>query len=115
MQSRYKSLFSLSYKPGMGLWQADATLQFNGGGRLPGSLITQPRFHSYPQLQAQVTRNFRHLSVYVGGENLTNFRQRQTIMGADNPWGEAFESTLVWGPVHGRMFYAGIRINFEKF
>ena len=36
-------------------------------------------------------------------------------MGADNPWGEAFESTLVWGPVHGRMFYAGIRINFEKF
>jgi len=115
MQSRYKSLFSLSYKPGMGLWQADATLQLNGGGRLPSSLITQPRFHSYPQLQAQVTRNFRHLSVYVGGENLTNFRQRQTIMGADNPWGEAFESTLVWGPVHGRMFYAGIRINFEKF
>lgn len=111
LTNKYKGLFSVSYKTPLGLWQVDATLQLNGGGRLPSGM---GRFHGYEQLQAQVTRWFRHFSVYVGGENLTGFRQKHPILGADNPWGGDFEPTLVWGPVHGAMFYAGIRLNFGK-
>lgn len=121
LTSRYKALATLSYKTPLGLWQADATLQLNGGGRLPqsytrpdGSEAWKSSFGSYEQLSAQVTRWFRHFSIYVGGENLTNFRQKQTIVDAANPWSNTFEPTLIWGPVHGATFYAGVRVNVGR-
>ena len=119
LTSKYKALFTASYKTPLGLWQFDATVQLNGGGRNPepyqladGSQSWSPRFHSFEQVSAQVTRWFRHWSIYVGGENLTGFRQKTPIYGASNPWGSDFEPTLVWGPVEGRMFYAGVRVHF---
>ncbi len=119
LTSKYKALFTASYKTPLGLWQFDATMQLNGGGRNPepyqladGSPSWSPRFHSFEQVSAQVTRWFRHWSIYVGGENLTGFKQKTPIYNASNPWGHDFEPTLVWGPVEGRMFYAGVRVNF---
>ena len=112
-------LNTASYKTPLGLWQFDATVQLNGGGRNPesyqladGSQSWSPRFHSFEQVSAQVTRWFRHWSIYVGGENLTGFKQKAPIYGASNPWGSDFEPTLIWGPVEGRMFYAGMRVHF---
>ena len=119
LTSKYKALFTASYKTPLGLWQFDATVQLNGGGRNPepyqladGSRSWSPRFHSFEQVSAQITRWFRHWSIYVGGENLTGFMQKTPIYGASNPWGSDFEPTLVWGPVEGRMFYAGVRVHF---
>lgn len=107
LTSRYKALVTASYKTAMDLWQFDATLQINGGGRMPesyaladGTPSWDSRFGAYPQLSAQITRWFRHWSIYIGGENLTNFKQKTPILGADNPWGADFEPTMVWGPVH---------------
>ncbi len=120
LTSKYKGLLTASYKTPLGLWQFDATLQLNGGGRMPAPYETTDgpswdnRFHPYEQLNMQVTRWFRHWSIYVGGENLTNFMQKAAIYGANNPWGKTFEPTLVWGPVHGRMVYAGVRINIGR-
>lgn len=117
LQSKYKGLVSLSYKSPLELWKFDVTLQLNGGGRMPqsytladGTASWEPRFHAYEQLTAQLTREFRHVSLYVGGENLTGFRQKRTIIGSDNPWGADFEPTMVWGPVEGAMGYVGVRI-----
>ena len=119
LTSKYKALFTASYKTPLGLWQFDATVQLNGGGRNPepyqladGNRSWSPRFHSFEQVSAQITRWFRHWSIYVGGENLTGFMQKTPIYGASNPWGSDFEPTLVWGPVEGRMFYAGVRVHF---
>ena len=119
LTSKYKALFTASYKTPLGLWQFDATVQLNGGGRNPepyqladGSRSWSPRFHSFEQVSAQITRWFRHWSIYVGGENLTGFMQKTPIYGASNPWGSDYEPTLVWGPVEGRMFYAGVRVHF---
>ena len=119
LTSKYKALFTASYKTPLGLWQFDATVQLNGGGRNPepyqladGRQSWSPRFRSFEQVSAQVTRWFRHWSIYVGGENLTGFKQKIPIYGASNPWGSDFEPTLVWGPVEGRMFYAGVRVHF---
>lgn len=111
LTSKYKGLVTASYKTPTEIWQFDATLQLNGGGRVVGS----ERFKAYEQLSAQITREFRYFSVYVGGENLTNFRQSDPIRNAMTPFDQAFESTLVWGPVHGRMLYAGLRLHLEKF
>lgn len=121
LQSRYKGLATLSWKPMMGLWQVDLTFQMNGPGRMPepyeladGSLSWEREFPAYPQLNIQVTREFRHFSVYVGGENLTNYRQPNPIINAANPWSATFEPTMIWGPVHGVMAYGGIRMNFWR-
>ena len=116
LTSRYKGLVTASYKTPLGLWQFDATLQLNGGGRMPTPVngLWDERFHTYEQVSAQITRWFRHFSIYIGGENLTGFRQKQTIINAAEPFSSTFDPTMVWGPVHGAMFYAGIRINFGR-
>ena len=116
LTSRYKGLVTASYKTPLGLWQFDATLQLNGGGRMPTPVdgLWEDRFSAYEQVSAQITRWFRHFSVYIGGENLTGFRQKKTIINAEDPWSPLFDTTMVWGPVHGAMFYAGIRVNFGR-
>lgn len=121
LTSKYKGLVTASYKTPLGLWQFDATLQLNGGGRMPtpytqadGTPSWPSRYHGFEQVSAQVTRWFRHFSVYIGGENLTGRRQHQPIYGAGDPWGKTFEPTMVWGPVSGAMGYVGIRLNIGR-
>ena len=114
LTSRYKGLFTVDYKTPLGLWQFDVTMQLNGGGRMPSPVngLWADSFPAYEQLSAQVTRWFRHFSIYIGGENLTGYRQRQTIINAADPWSSTFDPTMIWGPVHGALVYIGIRMNF---
>ena len=121
LQSRYKALLTVSWEPMMALWHVDMTLQLNGPGRMPtpytqadGTPSWDATFPAYPQLNMQLTRDFRHFSVYIGGENLTNYRQPMPVIGAENPWSPTFEPTMVWGPVMGIMAYAGVRMNFWR-
>lgn len=121
LTSRYKGLLTASYKTPLGKWQMDATFQLNGGGRLPqwrnGTTLStnaDSRYSAFGQLNAQVTRWFRTFSVYVGGENITGFTQKQRIIDAQNPWSNTFDPTLVWGPTRGAMAYVGVRIKVGK-
>jgi outer membrane receptor protein involved in Fe transport len=121
LTSKYKALTSLSYKTPLGIWQFDTTLLINGGGRMPtpytkadGTPSWDKHFPAFCQLQAQITRWFRHFSIYLGGENLTGYRQPNPIISAQQPWCTEFEPTLVWGPVSGVMAYLGIRINIGR-
>ncbi len=116
LTSKYKGLLTLSYKTPMELWQFDVTGQLNGPGHFyhisDGNALENSR-STYPthfQLQAQVTREFRLFSVYLGGENLTNYKIKNPIIGADNPWSNRFDATQVWGPIEGAMAYVGIRV-----
>lgn len=117
LTNKFKGLLTVSYKTPLELWQFDANVQINGGGRLPdnytmadGRQSWDNTYDTYPILNLQVSREFRHMTVYVGGENLTNFKQKNPIIGAENPFGTGFEPTLVWGPISGIMAYAGVRI-----
>lgn len=121
LTNRYKGLLTAQYQPGLGKWQFDVTLQLNGGGRMPDAyLLTdgtpswESSYKGYEQLNAQVTRFFRYGSIYVGGENLTGRRQQNPIISADNPWGQDFDATMVWGPIHGAIYYIGLRFNWNK-
>lgn len=120
-QGRYKGLLTASYKTPLGLWQFDATLALNGGGRMPTPYTTatgtpswDTHYKAYGQLNAQITRNFRHFSVQLGGENLTNFKQQNPIIGYHDPWTQTFEPTMVYGPVQGAMGYISIRMNLGQ-
>lgn len=121
LTGKYKGLLTASYKTPLGKWQFDGTIQLNGGGRMPtpytlpdGTSSWNERYNSYEQLSLQITRYFRRWSVYVGGENLTNFKQKNPIIGADNPWGNNFDASMIWGPMHGVKGYVGVRFNLAR-
>ena len=121
LTNKYKGLLTASYAPGLGKWQFDVTLQLNGGGRMPDAYVDlngkpswDERYKGYEQLSAQVTRFFRYWSIYAGSENITGFKQKNPIIGADDPWGSNFDSTMIWGPIHGPVYYIGVRLNWSK-
>ena len=111
LTSRYKGLMTATYKTPLEIWQFDVTMQVNGGGRMPDGFGT---FDAYPILNAQILRWFRWGNIYIGGENLTNFKQKNPIVGCHDPWGDNFDATMIWGPVDGIMFYAGIKWKLTK-
>ena len=97
-------------------WRWDATLQWISRKRIPmielheGSSAVGSYSDSFVQLNSQITYVIRKdLEVYLGGENLTNFIQRDAIAFAENPSDERFDASLIWGPVFGRMGYVGMR------
>jgi len=70
---------------------------------------------SYFQMAGQISKQFsKRLEVYLGGENLTNFVQMHRIIDAANPFGDYFDGSMVWGPVVGRMIYAGLRFSIPS-
>lgn len=116
--SDYKGLLTASYQTPLKKWQFDLTGQFNGGGRMPTVDAANPMwettFKPYTVVNAQITKYFRKWSVYLGGENLFDFKQKHPIIDAENPRGDNFDASMVWGPVHGRKIYAGIRFNISR-
>ncbi|MEG1586048.1 MAG: TonB-dependent receptor [Bacteroidales bacterium] len=119
LTNRYKGLLTASYQTRLKKWQFDVTSQFNGKGRMPNpgeNPLWSETFPSYVSLNAQVTKYFRTWSVYVGGENLTGYTQKNPIIDAANPWGpdSRFDASMVWGPVHGAKFYVGVRWSIPK-
>lgn len=120
LQSKYKGLLNLSYYTNMKKWQFDFTTQFNGSGRIPlPPDVSQregltDRFDAFRIMNAQVTKFFRTWSVYAGCENIGDFMQHHPILGAGDPWGSSFDSSKIWGPVHGRKFYLGVRFGLER-
>ena len=112
LASRYKGLVTATYKTPLEIWQFDLTLQLNGGGRMPDGFGT---FEAYPILNAQILKWFRWGNIYIGGENLTNYKQKNPIVGYDNPWGNDFDATMIYGPIDGIMFYAGIKWKLSKY
>ena len=99
-----------------GQWRFDYTLHRVGKQRLPNTDVNPPEFRlgdfsaSYNLMNTQVTKVFSNqFEFYVGGENLTNFRQNNPVLGDENPFGLNFDTSIVYAPIMGRMFYAGFR------
>ncbi len=118
--SRYKGLFVASYQTPLKKWQFDFTVQLNGLGRIP-STSSNPEgyrmpetFDAYTIINAQITKYFRTWDLYSGVENLTDFRQMHAVIAGDTPYGEHFDSSLIWGPLHGRKIYVGFRYRIER-
>ena len=65
-------------------------------------------------MNAQITRYLKKFQVYLGGENLLDFMQHDPVIAADDPFGDYFDSSLIWGPVHGRKIYAGFRFILNR-
>ncbi|RSK39944.1 TonB-dependent receptor [Mangrovimonas spongiae] len=101
-------------------WKFDATYNWLGEQRF-SSTINNPVQYQLPEktptvgtLNAQITKVFSSkFEVYLGGENITNVRQDNPIMGAEDPFGANFDTTYVYGPIFGNMYYAGLRFRMK--
>ncbi len=100
----------------MNPWKFDITYNWLSEQRY-SSTINSPIEFQLPNesptlgtLNAQVTKVFSpKFEVYLGGENITNVRQNNPILGANEPFGANFDTTFVYGPIFGSMFYTGLR------
>ncbi len=112
--SEYKTLLNIQYATKFRRWVFDATAQLNGPARIPtqtGDLADDSHSPRYPMFFAQVTRKVGKFDLYLGCENIADYRQEHPIMGWENPYSTAFNSMNVWGPLMGRKFYFGLRFN----
>jgi hypothetical protein len=118
--NRDRLLFNIGYALPYDKWKFDLTWQWNGARRVPTMpqhiegytpvLSTAP---AYSNINAQITRSFLKWDMYLGGENLNNFTQSNPIFASDDPFGRHFDAGMAWGPVIGRMIYAGMRYKIK--
>ena len=113
MTSKYKAVLNLQYAMPMNKWMFDFTAQLNGPCTLP-EFMGGGESEVYPMLFAQITKKFNLVDVYVGVENITGYTQDNPILNADNAFGKDFNAAMVWGPLMGRMVYAGMRFTLWK-
>ncbi|WP_064196966.1 MULTISPECIES: TonB-dependent siderophore receptor [Emticicia] len=116
---RDRVLFNVGYALPFDKWKFDFTVQYNGIRRVPNLSTTyiHTSYESMPiryapafaNINAQISRSFRRWDVYLGGENLNNFTQKDPIVTPDNPFGSRFDAGSAWGPVVGRIIYFGTR------
>lgn len=114
--ARHRAFFNAAYATGNG-WKFDGTLNWQGPKRIPDTDANPPAYQlparspGFFLVNAQVSKTWgeERFEVYVGAENLLNFRQEAPILASDDPFGPYFDASLVWGPVFGRMAYAGLR------
>ena len=125
MTSRFKGVLNLQYATNLNKWIFDFTASLNGSCRVydfmesltdkDGNLLYKNgRTPVYPLLYAQVTRRFKGWDVYLGAENLTNFRQQNAIIGASNPRQPSFDASCIWGPLMGIKAHIGFRFTLWK-
>ena len=140
MTSRFKGVLNLQYATRLSKWIFDFTASLNGSSRVynfmehlneDGTSTTEVkdgvarlykngRTPIYPMLYAQVTRRFKGWDVYVGAENLTNFRQKQVLIGQVgedglvNPRMASFDASCIWGPLMGIKAHVGFRFTLWK-
>ena len=101
-------------------WRFDATFNWLGKQRF-SSTESNPIQYQLPEysptigtLNMQVTKIFsKKFEVYLGGENISNVKQTNPIMAANDPFGANFDTTFVYGPIFGSMYYAGLRFKIE--
>lgn len=124
LQSKHRFFTNLEYATHIvekgRQWKFDFTYNWMGKQRLPSTQgnPAADRLAQYASpfsvMNAQITRTFSSVfEAYLGGENIGNYRQGKAILGADNPFGPTFDASMVYAPVFGAMYYAGIRFKIK--
>ncbi len=118
--ARHRAFANLAYE--VKGWKFDYTITYNGSKRIPGTNSNPPPYQrnnyspSFVLMNAQVSKTVgkKHpFDLYMGGENLTNYFQKDVIIASGQPFSPYFDASLVWGPVSGRLFYVGWRYKLK--
>lgn len=123
LQAKHRFLGNLEYETTLNddkQWKFDFTYNWSGKQQLPYT-ETNPEADQFPDfspsyavINAQVTRVFSSVfEVYIGGENIGNYKQQKAILGADDPFGPNFDASIAYAPIFGQMYYAGLRFKIK--
>lgn len=109
-----RALLNLAYATNFDKWIFDATANYIGESRIPDHEDISNNFSDpFYLYNAQITKKFRKFDVYVGGENLLSYTQDNPILDSGNPTSSAFDASLIYAPINGRMIYAGFRFKIK--
>ncbi len=120
MVPKHRGFVNIGYQTKNKKWLYDLTLTVFGKSRLPiaqldsTSFTTDNESEIYPMLNGQITYVHKKLEFYLGGENLTNFKQHHAIIDAENPFSSYFDATRIWGPIMGWNVYLGLRLSIDQ-
>ncbi|WP_018628102.1 TonB-dependent receptor domain-containing protein [Niabella aurantiaca] len=113
--AKHRAFINLAYET-RNKWKFDYTTQWLSRKRIPNTASNpagqqmEAWSPSFFQIAAQLSKQFsKQWEAYIGGENLTGYVQHYRIIDAETPFSPYFDGSLIWGPVTGRMFYAGMR------
>ncbi|MBS1573071.1 MAG: TonB-dependent receptor [Bacteroidetes bacterium] len=100
-------------------WSFDTTVQFVGKQRLPDTTTNPLAFQlppfskEYITINAQIAYQFnKKIRAYFGGENLTSYEQKAPIVDVKNPFGNYFDSSMIYAPIMPANFYIGFDVKF---
>lgn len=115
---KHNAGITAEYTPN-GKWLFSASYSFLGGIRTPKPDFIQPLWesstYSYDLLSICIERTFwDRLTLYTGGSNLTDSRQKNTVISPLDPWGDTFDSSMIYMPLRGARYFAGIRIQLKR-
>ena len=100
-----------SKKVGEKHWKYDFTFNLLGKQRLMKNIRDKSEYvNPHFSINSQLTRIFSEkFEVYLGGENLNNFKQENPIIFASDPFNKDFDGSIVHGPIFGSSIYMGFR------
>tara|TARA_R110002050_G_C8962575_1_gene514667 strand:- start:13968 stop:16136 length:2169 start_codon:yes stop_codon:yes gene_type:complete len=112
-------LLNLGYHTRFDKWTFDLTTLWTGLSRVPSTHgnvdehLRSTQSETYFVLNGQITKKFKTFELYLGGENLLNYKQKNPIIDSENPFGNNFDASMIWGPVAGRIMYLGFRYSIK--
>ena len=104
-------------------WKLDYTFNYVGKKRIPSTAENPVKYQmanyspDYITMNAQVSKFIgknKAFELYAGAENLTNYFQKNVILSSNEPFGDYFDASMIWGPVSGRLLYAGFRFKINN-
>lgn len=117
--SPHRLFSNLGYETG-NQWKFDYTVQLWGPARLPrlggGGIPEKSESYSpaYLTMNTQLTKVWRNrYEIYIGLENLTDYRMSEPILHAESPFEPGFDASMIWGPIMGRNAYIGVRLRLD--
>jgi hypothetical protein len=121
--SMHRAFINLAYETRDRHWLFDATLQYNGKKRLPQTLSNPAEYQraayspDFYNVLAQITYATKFgrsdFNIYLGVENALDYKQPNPVVASDAPFSKYFDASMVWGPIYGRMLYAGLRFKIK--
>lgn len=117
---KHRTFLNLGYSLAS-LWKFDATLNWFDQKRLPNTSKHPTEFQlplysdDFFLLHLQVNKEFKSgLELFVGVDNLLDFRQSNPIISVDDPNSPYFDTNFAWGPIFGRNIYIGLYYRLDK-
>ena len=111
------------------LRSANASVSYSGNlvgsKRMPDSYVVDfgrdRQSPVYSTHDLKLTKEFTNVNsaagvgfeVYISAENVFNFTQGTPLVNADSPFSSGFDTIYTWGPIVGRTFSIGARINLR--